>query len=428
MKRVLIGILILFTLYGNVCAGVYSDFLQVTDRVDTALAAPMASAATVEIGYANGNTIHITGTTTITSLGSARQAGVVRTLIFDDSLTLTHSASLVLPGAFNIQTTAGDKAVFVAEEFNVWELVTYTTGDGSYASIRLRTDAGEPVSPVQGEFYWNADEETADLILNGAVLQLGQEMHYHVRNNTVSTIADCTPVMATGSLGASGRITVAPMDGTVSSNAMYMLGIATEEIIADDDGKVTMFGKIRGCDTTGTPYGEVWSDGDVIWVSGDTIGYLTNVEPTEPKIGMPVAFVVSKHATVGTLAVRVTPLDEHEHLDRVSGDFNNISGVQKTDHDVSGGGTATINYTDGNSHSVAVNGVGTATITKGTGWDTTYSQWVTLHIDAAATPTLAWSGWSFENTPPTGAGITSYAIYEIRLIDGKYYIITLLEG
>ena len=64
---------------------------------------------------------------------------------------------------------------------------------------------------TQGEMSWNTDEETVDIILNGSTLQLGQEVHVHVRNNSTTTaIPNGTPVYVTGTLGASGRLTIAP--------------------------------------------------------------------------------------------------------------------------------------------------------------------------------------------------------------------------
>jgi len=148
----------------------------------------------------------------------------------------------------------------------------------------------------QGQMAWNADEETLDVGLNGAILQMGQEVHYHVRNNTGSTIVDGTPVMATGTLGASGRITIAPMDGTNIDNAKFFLGLATEDLAPDDDGKVTHFGKIRGINTT------AYNEGDVLWVSTTTVGALTNVAPTTG-LKLPIAFVIDKKNN-GILFVR----------------------------------------------------------------------------------------------------------------------------
>jgi len=165
---------------------------------------------------------------------------------------------------------------------------------------------------TQGTLSWNADEETVDLIQNGATLQLGQEVQIHCRNATGSTISNGVAVYATGTIGNSGRITVAPMiaDGTIP--AKYVLGITTEEILNGEDGKVTTFGKVRDLDTT------AYSDGDVLYVSPDTAGALTATEPTAPDISLPVAFVIHAHAN-GSLFTRVTPFDENAYATAAQG-------------------------------------------------------------------------------------------------------------
>ncbi|MEE9250042.1 MAG: hypothetical protein V3U93_02815 [Alphaproteobacteria bacterium] len=78
-------------------------------------ASAIASAATTDIWAATGDLVHITGTTTITSFGTASRAGIVREIIFDGALTLTHGANLDLPGAANIVTAAGDRALVRAD-------------------------------------------------------------------------------------------------------------------------------------------------------------------------------------------------------------------------------------------------------------------------------------------------------------------------
>src|SRR5690606_26122266 len=60
--------------------------------------ADIASAATVDLGAATGDFVDITGTATITSLGTVSE-GIRRTVRFRGTLTLTHNAtSLILPG------------------------------------------------------------------------------------------------------------------------------------------------------------------------------------------------------------------------------------------------------------------------------------------------------------------------------------------
>jgi hypothetical protein len=82
--------------------------------IDEAEGAAVASAATCDIWTpADGNTVHVTGTTTITSFGTAPQAGAWRKVIFDAALTLTQSASLNLNGGGSNITVAADDMAFV---------------------------------------------------------------------------------------------------------------------------------------------------------------------------------------------------------------------------------------------------------------------------------------------------------------------------
>lgn len=84
---------------------------QHRDGKGYALEATVASAATCDIGAANSLVVQITGTTGITSFGTTYSGP--RIVRFAAALTLTNSASLVLPGAANITTAAGDFLIAV---------------------------------------------------------------------------------------------------------------------------------------------------------------------------------------------------------------------------------------------------------------------------------------------------------------------------
>ena len=76
---------------------------------------------------ADGNYFDITGTTTITSFNTTGGAGTFVVLHFDGALTLTHHATnLILPGAANILTAAGDEAIFVEYDTGKYRCILYT--------------------------------------------------------------------------------------------------------------------------------------------------------------------------------------------------------------------------------------------------------------------------------------------------------------
>lgn len=113
--------------------------------------AAVASAATTDIWTnSDGNFLHITGTTTITSFGTAPQAGAERVVIFDGALTLTHNAtSLILPGAANITTAAGDRMIVRADTTANMTVIAYTKASGqpivSGTSTNQATTSGTSV-------------------------------------------------------------------------------------------------------------------------------------------------------------------------------------------------------------------------------------------------------------------------------------------
>lgn len=96
-----------------------ADIANWTDR-DT-----LASATTTDLGSVEGMYVNVTGTTTITGFGTLKD-GMVKFVRFDGALVLTHNAtSLILPGAANITTAAGDAGVFVSEGSGNWRCLSY---------------------------------------------------------------------------------------------------------------------------------------------------------------------------------------------------------------------------------------------------------------------------------------------------------------
>lgn len=102
-----------------------------TSALNDAPTVTIASAATVAIGAAAGNTISVTGTTTITAFDTLA-AGAMRRVVFAGVLILTHNAtSLILPGAANITTAAGDASEFLSLGAGNWRCTSYQRASGA---------------------------------------------------------------------------------------------------------------------------------------------------------------------------------------------------------------------------------------------------------------------------------------------------------
>jgi hypothetical protein len=108
--------------------------------------ADVASATTTNIWSTDGNLRHITGTTTIASLGTAPQAGAVMNVIFDGALTLTQSANLNLNGGgSDVTTEAGDIGIAVADTTTQIDLFIIRKSGSSVftrSMVRLNTANG----------------------------------------------------------------------------------------------------------------------------------------------------------------------------------------------------------------------------------------------------------------------------------------------
>ena len=131
---------------------------SVVRKYTRTIGANIASASTVDLSTATGDVITVTGTTTITGLGTV-SAGMRFWLVFSGALTLTHNGtSLILPGAANITTVAGDVACFESLGSGNWRCLVYTKNTapivyalpGANSDITSLSGLTTPLSIAQG--------------------------------------------------------------------------------------------------------------------------------------------------------------------------------------------------------------------------------------------------------------------------------------
>jgi len=107
-----------------------------TNLLGSASEVSVASVSTADIGAVTSPRVQITGTTTITGLGTTPTA--IRFVRFAGALTLTHNAtSLILPGGANIATAAGDTALFASDASGNWRCFNYQRGSGQPVATAL---------------------------------------------------------------------------------------------------------------------------------------------------------------------------------------------------------------------------------------------------------------------------------------------------
>jgi hypothetical protein len=167
--------------------------------------------------------------------------------------------------------------------------------------IDFTTTTPAPAIKV-GRMHWNGGY-TLNLEMTPNVNQaIGESQYYYIKAS--AAISKGQLVMFDGSVGASGVLKGKPSTGI--TNGQLIMGVAAESIANNAFGLVSSFGLVRGFDTTGTPYGEVWADGDILYYNPSYAGGLTKNLPAAPTPHVVVAAVVNAApAGSGSVFVRV---------------------------------------------------------------------------------------------------------------------------
>jgi hypothetical protein len=158
------------------------------------------------------------------------------------------------------------------------------------------TPTGTPTD--QGTVSWDVDNETLDVVLNGYTMKVGEDLFYPVKNQTGASIPKGTAVQFNGTVGASGRLLIAPFLANGSLPSSRFMGVTAETIADGEDGKVLWFGRLRGINTN------AFNEGDILYASTTVAGGYQTTLPTPPNNVISVAAVVTKSINQGTLFVR----------------------------------------------------------------------------------------------------------------------------
>ena len=112
-------------------------------------AVTLASGGTTDIGGQNARFLDVSGTTTITSLGTSYNGE--RVVRFTGALTLTYNATtLVTISGASMTTVAGDVAVFIPKiTLDGWLMVNYST----FASQTVTKTAGDNTTAIASTAY-----------------------------------------------------------------------------------------------------------------------------------------------------------------------------------------------------------------------------------------------------------------------------------
>ena len=210
--------------------------VKVSDYFIQTKGSDISSATSLTLGK-DGNLFDVTGTTTITSIGT-QGIGSIVILQFDGALTFTHhSTNLILPGGANITTAAGDIAVMYEYASADWRCVSYTKATGKavieYSTSASTSAAGIAELATTAETTTGTDSSRVVTLagLHGALAGLtdttivaGDAIIFSdasdsnaLKEDTVQGILDLAPGLATDQswTGSQRATTVALTDGTL---------------------------------------------------------------------------------------------------------------------------------------------------------------------------------------------------------------------
>jgi hypothetical protein len=233
--------------------------------------ADLASAATTDIGLQNTNFLRVTGTTTITSFGTNYNGP--RFLRFAGVLTLTNSATLILPGAANITTVAGDTLIAIpkatAGTADGWQVVAYQRASGlALVSPATSGTATVPLTNVNvtlttAQAAFPVITFTGTLTGNVNVIFPNDVKSYRILNNTSGAFTiTCKTAAGTGVVVAAGSSDIF-CDGTNIS-----LDQITSKYLLDRlDNTATIFTKTANATASVKAYTSVYARNALISVS-----------------------------------------------------------------------------------------------------------------------------------------------------------------
>lgn len=156
-----------------------------------------------------------------------------------------------------------------------------------------------------GSVYWDGGTTLNMQATTNVIIRIGQAQFVYVKASAAITKGQLT--YHTGSVGASGVITVAPTPLALA-DPNQIIGVAAETIALNGFGLIQVTGLLRGFATNGTSVGEVWADGDALYYNPAFVGSMTKNKPSAPNQKTYIGEVVNAAAAgSGSMQIRIVP-------------------------------------------------------------------------------------------------------------------------
>jgi len=213
--------------------------------------------------------------------------------------TLTLGGTLaVANGGTGATTASGARTNLSAAASGANSDITSMSGitGGISTPDYVQFDTGATVTAAVGRLWWDGTSTFHVGMTANVTGHVMEDQFYYVKAS--SGINKGQVAMFTGSVGASGTITVAPATGLTDGS--YIVGIAAEAIATNGFGLIQAFGTLRNVDTS------AYADGDILWYNPSVTGGLTKTKPSAPNIKVQMAAVVTGGSSGGgVIQVRI---------------------------------------------------------------------------------------------------------------------------
>jgi hypothetical protein len=170
----------------------------------------------------------------------------------------------------------------------------------TFEAVKPDLTSGQPSVHAEGQRYYDSAVETwVQQTSNPDVnRQEGEELWVPLsKNNSGADIDNGEVVYVSGASNGHPEITCAQADSTDTADAT--IGVATQDILDTELGRVTSFGVVRGLNTNS------WAPGTTLYLSPSVAGAMTSTRPVAPNRTIVIGTVLIQNATTGSILVNI---------------------------------------------------------------------------------------------------------------------------
>lgn len=252
--------------------------------------------------------------------GSVKQTAVTSAILKASSTGVLSAATagtdyLTSVGISNLTATGTPSSTTYLRGDNTW--ATIAVSGGTVTSVGLSmpsafTVSNSPVTSSGTLAVTGAGDTTQYIAGDGSLITFptllsADKMMTVGRNATGATLFKGTVVYISGSTG--NRPNFVKAQANAESTSAGTFGVVYADIPNNTDGNVVTIGVIDTLDTRSTatnPFtSDTLADGDTIYLSPTTAGYITNIKPSAPNHLVYLGKVVRTSPTAGTIVYRV---------------------------------------------------------------------------------------------------------------------------